>query len=264
MRRDATALKAAIGASAILHKAKRERDEDDRIVATIDDYRLAHSVIDSSAAEAHHIVIPETAFAVVEAMEKLGVNKHIATKVTVRALQGKLGVSSTSITTARLYEAIDAGLIEIAEDPSGKPYFKRSPKYYKLAKSAEETKELINTGRELCVFPTADEVECVWGGTSTPSKNSRTAEQSPKNRKKISPYQSVSSVPSAQNRERTEGFFGEQRDEQPSESPLFGDEVASEASSPTSATENGLPPTANTYSENLASTVKPPRRITEI
>jgi hypothetical protein len=54
-RRDATALKAAISASAILHKAQRETDGNGRIIATFDDYRLAHAVIDPSAATRHLI-----------------------------------------------------------------------------------------------------------------------------------------------------------------------------------------------------------------
>jgi hypothetical protein len=157
-RRDATALKAAIGASAILHKAQRNLDGSGRIIATLDDYRLAHDVIDPSSADAHHIVIPETALAVVEAIEKMGASKVESVKVTVRALRDKLGISSTQTASARLYETLDAGLIEVVKQPSGEPYAERAPRYYKIISNSEETKAMIETGHTLRVFPTADEI----------------------------------------------------------------------------------------------------------
>jgi hypothetical protein len=254
VRRDAAALKAAIGASAILHKAQREVHEDRRIVATIDDYRLAHSVIDSSAAEAHHLVIPETALAVVEAMEKLGANGPAGAKVTVRALQGKLGVSSTSVTAARLFEAIEAGLIEIVEHPFGKSYFERSPRYYKTLVSSENTKELIKTGRELCVFPTADEVARACTLPQSPTANSETAEQNSAHSELRQSVHDVSSVSSNVNRAEINEAGGEQAAQEP---PLFDDEINREPLSPAPLTENTPSPVLHVISENNRSETKP-------
>jgi hypothetical protein len=285
-RRDSTALKAAIGASAILHKAQRDVDEDGRIVATIDDYRLAHDVIDPSTAEAHHIVIPKTALAVIEAMEKLGVNKHIATKVTVRALREKIGVSSTSTAAARLYETIDAGLIEIAEHPDGRPYLEHGPRYYKLLANSEETKALINAGRVLRVFPTADEIAQIILGGGRGAKEQQTAEQKPeaqpheqpgsKEENEVeqsvassnSPQASASPAPPWREQENEQApeqavlrpslfglrpsLFGEQAQEP----PLFGDEAPIGAPSPTSTTP-GQP-------SEKHGTPKSSTRITEI
>jgi hypothetical protein len=180
-RRDATALKAAIGASAILHKAQRELDGSGSIIATLDDYRLAHDVIDPSSADAHHIVISETTLAVVEAIEKLGASKTEPVKVTVRVLRDKLGISSSSTAAARLYEAVDAGLIEIVKQPSGEPYADRAPRYYKIVSSSKETKEMIKTGHTLRVFPTADEIATKTKEGAHPR---RTAEQPNRSLKK--------------------------------------------------------------------------------
>jgi len=46
MRRDISGLISAIKTSAVLHKAQRDRDAKDRIIATIDDYRHAHEAFD--------------------------------------------------------------------------------------------------------------------------------------------------------------------------------------------------------------------------
>jgi hypothetical protein len=181
-RRDATALKAAIGASAILHKAQRNLDGSGRIIATLDDYRLAHDVIDPSSADAHHIVIPETALAVVEAIEKMGASKVESVKVTVRALRDKLGISSTQTASARLYETLDAGLIEVVKQPSGEPYAERAPRYYKIISNSEETKAMIETGHTLRVFPTADEIAEKIKEQSPLRANRQTDEQRPENR----------------------------------------------------------------------------------
>jgi hypothetical protein len=139
-RRDATALRAAIGASAILHKAQREVDGNGRLIATIADYKLAHAVIDPSAAEDHHVAIPDTALAVVQAIERLGASKSLAAKVTTRGLAVELGISSTSTAAGRLIDALDAQLIEIAAKPNGTLYQERKPRYYKILMDSVEKK----------------------------------------------------------------------------------------------------------------------------
>ena len=198
-RRDATALKAATGASAILHKAQRQLDGNGRIIATLDDYRLAHDVIDPSSADAHHVVIPETALAVVEAIEKLGASWDQPVKVTVRALRDKLGISSTSTAAARLWETVDAGLIEVAKQPSGEPYADRAPRYFRLVLSSEETKERIKTGLALRVFPTADEIEKRGERVGHKAANRRTDEQKSENRQNSERNQDTDRVHGTQN-----------------------------------------------------------------
>jgi hypothetical protein len=210
-RRDATALKAAIGASAILHKAQRELDGNGSIIATLDDYRLAHDVIDPSSADAHHILISETTLAVVEGIEKLGATKTGSVKVTVRALRDKLGISGTETAMRRLYETVDAGLIEVVKQPSGEPYADRAPRYYRIIVSSKETKELIKTGQMLRVFPAADEVaEKILRGTHPPP-NSRTAEQRPEKKQNSEQNQSTTAVRGGSNRDPNSAQKAEQR-----------------------------------------------------
>jgi hypothetical protein len=282
-RRDATALKAAIGASAILHKAQREVDEDRRIIATIDDYRIAHDVIDPSAAEAHHIVIPEAAHAVVEAIEKIAGGGTQAVKVTVRALQEKLGISSTSMAYNRLYEAVDLGLIEVAERPDGKPYTERGPRYYRIVSNSVETEIMIKTGKAISVFPTADEIARTYGlgGEGVKKQqNSGTEGVRTAGGRAVSDLehefdQTVTSFGPAraaapplpeQNAEKPPLFerepeqrpslFGKQPENEP---PLFGGELGK-----SSLTGTGVSALANKSSDTPVNQAKPPKRIIEI
>jgi hypothetical protein len=257
-RRDATALKAAIGASAILHKAQRERDGSGRIVATFDDYRLAHIVVDFSTAEAHHLVIPETALAVVEAIEKIGEGRTQAIKVTVRTLQKKLGVSSVSIAYQRLYEALDLGLIEVDERPDGKPYAERGPRYYRIVSSSDETKVRIKKERALRVFPTADEIaRCASSGRGGRPEH-RTEKQERENGRKSTSDQVDSSVRGDKRTELFEPLKKEQRPEQSTEGPpLFDDEASIDPLSHAPQAENPPLPVANLISGNNADKPKP-------
>jgi hypothetical protein len=54
-RRDTAAFKAAIEASAVIHKAQRAADSDGRIIATLDDYEHAHSAFDAGMAALYDI-----------------------------------------------------------------------------------------------------------------------------------------------------------------------------------------------------------------
>jgi hypothetical protein len=189
-RRDATALKSAIGASAILHKAQRKLDDKGRIIATLDDYRIAHEVVEPSTAEAHHIAMPDTMLGVVRALEKLGVRNSGETKVAIRALKDTMGISSTGLAWDRLMTAVDHELVEIVDTPTGKPYGKTSPRYYRLIRDSEETEVLVNAKRRLAVFPPAEKIEELInintrreGGSRNKEQFGPSAEISPQNQK---------------------------------------------------------------------------------
>jgi hypothetical protein len=55
MRRDASGLISAIKTSAVLHKAQRDRNAKDRIIATIDDYRHAHQAFDEGVSSLYGV-----------------------------------------------------------------------------------------------------------------------------------------------------------------------------------------------------------------
>ena len=119
LRRDVHAFLTAIKTSAILHKANRGTDSDGRIVATIDDYRHAHEAFDEGLARLYKIKTPDTALAVVRAVEAMGATPTFGVKVTVSALMAKLGITGRGAANDRLRDAEDRGFLRLVETPGG-------------------------------------------------------------------------------------------------------------------------------------------------
>jgi 5S rRNA maturation endonuclease (ribonuclease M5) len=167
LRRDVHAFLTAIKTSAILHKANRGTDSDGRIVATIDDYRHAHEAFDEGLARLYKIKTPDTALAVVRAVEAMGATPTFGVKVTVSALMAKLGITGRGAANDRLRDAEDRGFLRLVETPGG--YGRTSPRIFEIAKTSEEIAGEIAAGAAPGVFPLPDEVENeVLGGGSTP------------------------------------------------------------------------------------------------
>jgi hypothetical protein len=76
MRRDGTILKNLIKANAILHQKTRDRDEQDRIIATLNDYQIIYELVAEVLAEAMEATVPkhvrETVKAVADIATKRG------------------------------------------------------------------------------------------------------------------------------------------------------------------------------------------------
>ena len=119
LRRDVHGMLTAIKTSAILHKAQREKDARGRIVATIADYRHAHEAFDEGLAHLYKTKTPETALAVVKAIEDMGATDAIGVRVTVSALMLRLGISGRGAAADRLKDAQDRGFIELVDRLSG-------------------------------------------------------------------------------------------------------------------------------------------------
>jgi hypothetical protein len=167
LRRDVHAFLTAIKTSAILHKANRGTDSDGRIVATIDDYRHAHEAFDEGLARLYKIKTPDTALAVVRAVEAMGATPTFGVKVTVSALMAKLGITGRGAANDRLRHAEDRGFLRLVETPGG--YGRTSPRIFEIAKTSEEIAGEIAAAVAPGVFPLPDEVENeVLGGGSTP------------------------------------------------------------------------------------------------
>jgi hypothetical protein len=157
LRRDIQGFLTAIKTSAILHKANREMDESGRIVATIDDYRYAHEAFDEGLARLYKIKTPETALAVVRAVESVGATPTFGVKVTVSALMAKLGITGRGAASDRLRDATDRGFLKLVEPAGG--YGRTSARLYEIAKSSEEIARDTAERATPCVFPSPDEVE---------------------------------------------------------------------------------------------------------
>jgi hypothetical protein len=167
LRRDVRGFLTAIMTSAILHKANREMNEGGRIVATIDDYRHAHGAFDEGLARLYKIKTPETALAVVKAVEAMGATSTLGVEVSVSALMAKLGIASRGTAHERLTDAADRGFLKLVERAGG--YGRTSPRVYEIVKASEEIAGDIAASGAPGVFPSPDEVEneIVKGG-STP------------------------------------------------------------------------------------------------
>jgi hypothetical protein len=121
MRRDSGALKTAVEAFAIMHKAQRKRDAKGRIIAEIADYRHAYEAFNDGMAALYGLKptpAQEAAYKAVRGI--MDEAKHFETdaysrksfKITVSALAKKLGVSSNDTAAGRLDNLVEFGAIE--------------------------------------------------------------------------------------------------------------------------------------------------------
>jgi hypothetical protein len=97
--------------SAILHKAQRQTDSVGRIVATLDDYRHAHEAFDGGLGRLYKVKTPETALAVVKAVEAMGATQEKGVKVSVTGLMDKLGITGRGTANDRLRDAEERGFL---------------------------------------------------------------------------------------------------------------------------------------------------------
>ena len=86
IRSDIHGFLTAMKTSAILHKAQRKTDFIGRIVASLDDYRHAHEAFDGGLGRLYKVKAPETALAVVRAVEAMGATRDAGIKVSVTSL----------------------------------------------------------------------------------------------------------------------------------------------------------------------------------
>jgi hypothetical protein len=119
IRRDIHGFLTAIKTSAILHKARREKDGRGRIIATLDDYRNAYEAFDPGLASLYKIASPLKTIAVVKAIEDMGATEERAVKVTVTALMEKLGITGRGRTNERLRDDEERGYIELVDKAGG-------------------------------------------------------------------------------------------------------------------------------------------------
>ncbi len=117
MRRDVGQLLALIRAHAVLHQASRERDQDGRIVATLDDYAVVRDLVADLMAEGVGATVPETVRRTVEAVAALNT---AGLGVTANAVAAELGLDKSNA-SRRLRRAADGGYLRNREEKRGKP-----------------------------------------------------------------------------------------------------------------------------------------------
>jgi hypothetical protein len=117
LRRDIKLLLNLIRAHALLHQARRERDPQGRVVATIDDYAVVYSLVGDLMAEGAQTTVPVH---VRETVEKV---RHIACmkgSATVQDVATALGLDK-SAASRRCTTASERGYIRNEEPSKGRP-----------------------------------------------------------------------------------------------------------------------------------------------
>jgi hypothetical protein len=115
LRRDFRALLNLVRAHALLHQETRKRDATGRIIATLDDYKVARDLVADLLAEGVEATVPEAVRQTVEA-----VAAEDGKAVSLAKLAAKLGIDKSSA-SRRWREARRRGYLKNLEDKRGKP-----------------------------------------------------------------------------------------------------------------------------------------------
>jgi hypothetical protein len=118
LRRDFGALLNLIRAHAILHQASRERADDGRIIATLEDYALVRELVADLVSEGVEATVPATVRETVEIVERL--RDETEEDVTIAALAEELKLDK-SAAWRRARSAMDRGYLENKEERKGRP-----------------------------------------------------------------------------------------------------------------------------------------------
>lgn len=118
MRRDLTAVFAAISAHAILHQCSRERDAQGRIIATLEDYRVVYDLLLDVVSEGIEAAVSPVVRETVTGVGEL--NERHERPVSVTELAQYLGVDKSSA-ARRVRVAIGRDYLTNTEEKRGKP-----------------------------------------------------------------------------------------------------------------------------------------------
>ncbi len=118
LRRDFGAVLQLTRAHALLHQAKRERDERGRIIATMDDYSVVRELVADLVSEGVDAAVSPTIKETVKAVERLTVDDEEHASVQEIAKELKLDKSAAS---RRIKSAREAGYLINLEETKGKP-----------------------------------------------------------------------------------------------------------------------------------------------
>ena len=111
LRRDFPAILSLISAHAILHQATRERDQQGRIIATVEDYAVIKDLVGDSISEGVEVTVSQEIRDTVGAVERVGDPNGI----TVASVQRVLDLDKSS-TWRRVQAAIERGFLKNLEN----------------------------------------------------------------------------------------------------------------------------------------------------
>ena len=119
LRRDFGAVLNLIRTHAILHQASRERDKEDRIVATLEDYEAVRDLVEDLVSDGIDATVPATVREAVAAVGRLSEDAE-GDPVSLAAIARELDLDK-SAASRRVRRAVDAGYLKNLEDKRGKP-----------------------------------------------------------------------------------------------------------------------------------------------
>ncbi len=119
LRRDFGAVLNLVRAHAVLHQASREKDDEGRIVADLDDYAAVRELAADLVAEGVEATVPRTVRETVEAAKRL-LEDSEGEPITTAAVAGELKLDK-SAALRRVKTAIDRGHLKNLEDRRGRP-----------------------------------------------------------------------------------------------------------------------------------------------
>lgn len=122
LRRDFGAMIRLIKTHALLHQANRERDAQNRIIATLDDYKVVRELIKGPISEGVEATVRETVRETVEVVRKLIIDKAEkgeAISVTIKELSTYLKLDRSAV-TRRVDNALCMGYLQNLEDKKGR------------------------------------------------------------------------------------------------------------------------------------------------
>ena len=149
LRRDFGSLLALIRAHAVLHQATRRRDDQGRVVASLDDYAVVRELIADVIAEGVGATVSATVRETVTAVAELATDEGVALRPVAEWL--KLDKSNVS---RRLRMAADGGYIRNLEDKRGKPG------RWVIGDPLPEAVELLPSPAQLATPDTIADQEC--------------------------------------------------------------------------------------------------------
>jgi hypothetical protein len=118
LRRDFGALLNLIRAHAILHQASRDRDDEGRVLATLEDYGRVQELVADLVSEGVEATVPATVRETVEMVERL--HDETEKDVTIARLAEELELDK-SAAWRRVRSAMDRGYLDNKEDRKGRP-----------------------------------------------------------------------------------------------------------------------------------------------
>ena len=119
LRRDFGAVLNLIRTHAILHGANRERDGEDRIIATLEDYETVRDLVEDLVSDGIDATVPATVREAVAAVVRLREDSE-GEPVSLASVAGELDLDR-SAASWRVRRAVDAGYLKNLEDKRGKP-----------------------------------------------------------------------------------------------------------------------------------------------